>query len=250
MPVRTTEPSDLHVLLCFRFDHRAEPSAIASFKERLINSETSVHSVEVAGTFDFICEERFPDLLAYHRLHTQLAADIAELTEGFEACFVWKRFIRDDEKHVEALWVCGRDGKRRVPVDKIRAIHADGDYVRLELDAEELLHDATMNGLEAALDETQFVRLHRCLIVRLDRIASLVHQGHGWAARLVDGTEQRIAKSRFARVMKVIRDSSATPKVHSATNDSGHRKPNANERPVIDMDQYKEEKPLPGQQCQ
>jgi cysteine sulfinate desulfinase/cysteine desulfurase-like protein len=103
-----------------------------------------------------------------------------------------------------------------------------------------------MNGLEATLDNTEFARLHRSLIVRLDRIASLVHQDHGWAARLVDGTEQRIAKSRLARVMRIIRESSATEKVHSATNDSGHRNPEANERQVIDTNQVEEEKPFPG----
>ena len=246
MLVRTSEPRDLRVLWCFTFDHRTAPDDVAAFKKKLISFETVLHSVEVAGTFDFICEERFPNLRAYHRRHAELAADIARLTERFEACFVCKRFIREEERQIDALWVSCHDGKRRIPIDEIQTIHAEGDYVRLDVGSEELLHDATMNELEATLDDTEFARLHRSMIVRLDRIASLVHQDHGWAARLVDGTEQRIAKSRLAKVMKIIRESSATEKVHSATNGSGHRIPDDIERQVIDTNQVEEEKLLPG----
>jgi hypothetical protein len=235
MLVRTSEPRDLRVLLCFTFDHRSAPDDVESFKKKLIGLETVLHSVEVAGSFDFICEERFPNLRAYHRRHAELAEDIANLTERFEACFVCKRFIREQSRQVDALWVSCHDGKRRIPVDEIHAIHAEGDYVRLDVGSEELLHDATMNSLEAALDNSEFARLHRSLIVRLDRIATLVHQEHGWAARLVDGSEQRIARSRLARVMRTIRESSAMQKADSSTNGANDRNLDDNKREVVDV---------------
>ncbi|QIK95851.1 LytTR family transcriptional regulator [Sphingomonas sp. HDW15A] len=242
MPVRALEPNDLRVLLCFTFDHRATPDDVASFKEKLITSETVLHSVEVAGSFDFICEERFPNLRSYHRRHADLASDIARLTERFEACFVCKRFIREETPQLDALWVSCHDGKRRIPVEQIQAIHAEGDYVRLDVGREELLHDATMNALEATLNSSEFARLHRSMIVRLDRIACLIHQDHGWAVRLVDGTEQRIAKSRLARVMKVIRESSAMEEVGSSTNETDRRLHEYAEREVVERKQSEEEK--------
>jgi hypothetical protein len=242
MPVRASEPNDLRVLLCFTFDQRTAPKDVTSFKGKLINSETVLHSVEVAGTFDFICEERFPSLRAYHRRHNDLAGDIARLTERFEALFVCKRFIREVTRHVNALWVTCHEGKRRIPVDQIQAIHAEGDYVRLDVGSEELLHDMTMNALEASLDSSEFARLHRSMIVRLDRIASLVHQDHGWAVRLVDGTEQRIAKSRLTRVMKIIRESSAMDEVGSTTNGGDHRSHEYDEREVVEPRRSEEEK--------
>lgn len=169
MSVRTIEPNDLRVLLCFAFDHRAKPSEIAAFKSSLIKSETVLHSVEVSGTFDFICEERLPSLRAYHRRYSELAPDVARLAERFEACFVCKRFVRSERSHVEAFWVSCHDGKRRIAVEQIDAIHADGDYVRLRCGSESLLHDSTMKAMIAALDGDDFVRLHRSIIVRLDK---------------------------------------------------------------------------------
>lgn len=210
MSVRATEPRDgLRVLLCFTFDHRANPREIREFKSRLIARESILHSVEVSGTFDFICEERLSSLRAYHRRHVELADDLARLVERFEACFVCKRFIREDDDRVDALWVSCRDAKHRVPVDCIDAIHAEGDYVRLHCGKDEYLHDATMAALESVLDPSIFIRLHRSMIVRLDRISSLIHKDHKWAVRLMDGTEQRIAKSRLASVMRRIRNDSA-----------------------------------------
>ena len=210
MRVRTTEPRDgLRVLLCFTFDHRANPSEVTKFKSRLIERESILHSVEVSGTFDFICEERLPSIRAYHRRHTELADDLARLVERFEACFVCRRFIRDEDDRVDALWVSCRDAKHRVPVDSIDIVRSEGDYVRLHCGKDEFLHDSTMAALEEILDAERFVRLHRSMIVRLDRISSLIHKDHSWAVRLLDGTEQRIAKSRLAFVMRRIRSDSA-----------------------------------------
>lgn len=210
MHVRATEPRDgLRVLLCFTFDLRANPREIADFKSRLIGRESILHSVEVSGTFDFICEERLPSLRAYHRRHAELADDMARLVERFEACFVCRRFIREEHDRVDALWVSCRDAKHRVPVDCIDAIHAEGDYVRLHCGKDEYLHDATMAALEQLLDPSEFIRLHRSMIVRFDRISSLMHKDHNWSVRLLDGTEQRIAKSRLASVMRRVRADSA-----------------------------------------
>ena len=210
MSIHATEPRDgLRVLLCFTFDHRADPRDVADFKSRLIARESILHSVEVSGTFDFICEERLPGIRAYHRRHSELAPDLARLVERFEACFVCRRFIRHEHDHLEALWVSCRDAKHRVPVDCIDAIQAEGDYVRLHCGKDEYLHDATMAALEQLLDPREFVRLHRSMIVRFDRISSLMHKDHNWSVRLLDGTEQRIAKSRLATVMRRIRNDSA-----------------------------------------
>ena len=211
MRVRTTEPRDgLRVLLCFTFDHRANPTDVSDFKARLIERETVLHSVEVSGTFDFICEERLSSIRAYHRRHAELADDLARLVERFEACFVCRRFIRDEDDRVDALWVSCRDAKHRVPVESIDIVRAEGDYVRLHCGKDAFLHDATMAALEEILDPEKFVRLHRSMIVRLDRISSLLHKDHSWAVRLLDGTEQRIAKTRLASVMRRIRSDSAT----------------------------------------
>ena len=241
MSVRTIEPNDLRVLLCFAFDHRADPGKIAEFKTSLIKSETVLHSVEVSGTFDFICEERLPSLRAYHRRHAELAPDVALLAERFEACFVCKRFVRSERDHVEAFWVSCHDGKRRVAVDQIDAIHAEGDYVRLRCGPESFLHDSTMNAMIATLDADDFVRLHRSIIVRLDKIDRLIHQDNGWTVRLENGAEERIAKSRAVSVLRAIRKNSSTEEGPSSMDDHGGRKPQHFEREIVDANQQYEE---------
>ena len=237
MPVTVKEPNDLRVLLCFAFDHRAKPDEIAEFKNKLITSETVLHSVEVSGTFDFICEERQPTLRAYHRRYAELAPDVARLAERFEACFVWKRFIRHAREHVDAFWVSCHDGKRRVAVDQIDAIEAEGDYVRLRCGPESFLHDSTMNAMVDALDGDDFVRLHRSIIVRLDKIDRLIHHDNGWTVRLENGTEERIAKSRVVSVLRAIRENSSMEEGPSSMDDDGGRRLEHSEREFVDGNQ-------------
>lgn len=244
MSVRTIEPNDLRVLLCFSFDHRVEPSEIAEFKSALIQSETVLHSVEVSGTFDFICEERLPSLRAYHRRYAELAPHLARLAERFEACFVCKRFVRSERDHVEAFWVSCHDGKRRIGVEQIDAIHAEGDYVRLRCGSESYLHDSTMKAMIAELDGDDFVRLHRSIIVRLDKIDRLIHHENGWTVRLENGTQERIAKSRVMSVLRAIRENSSAVEDHSSIDDGDGRKLQHVQREIVDASQqYRERVP-------
>ena len=63
-----------------------------------------------------------------------------------------------------------------------------------------LLHQ-TIGALEARLDPMRFIRLHRSVIVRKDRIARLGHDKAGaWHAELVDGDQVRIGRTYLAHV--------------------------------------------------
>lgn len=55
-------------------------------------------------------------------------------------------------------------------VEEIDWIEAAGNYVRLHVGKESHLIRETMNSLEARLDPTQFLRIHRSYIVKIDRI--------------------------------------------------------------------------------
>lgn len=55
----------------------------------------------------------------------------------------------------------------------------------------------TMSDLEESLDPTEFCRIHRSHIVRLDRIESLlVNAGGNYAVRLQDGKKLKVSRSR------------------------------------------------------
>ncbi len=106
---------------------------------------------------------------------------------------------------LEELWVPHRSELVRLATLDLDRIDAERDYVRLHISglggprSYLMLH--TIAGLESRLDPEAFIRLHRSVIVRRDRIAGLRHDGLGvWSAELVDGEAVRIGRTYLARV--------------------------------------------------
>lgn len=66
-----------------------------------------------------------------------------------------------------------------VRVADIDWIEAESNYVRLQTGDKSHLIRETMKGLEAKLDATQFVRVHRSVIVAIERIQSIEAREHG-----------------------------------------------------------------------
>ena len=106
---------------------------------------------------------------------------------------------------LEELWVPHRSELVRLATLDLDRIDAERDYVRLHVSglggprSYLMLH--TIAGLESRLDPERFIRLHRSVIVRRDRIAGLRHDGLGvWSAELVDGEAVRIGRTYLARV--------------------------------------------------
>jgi two-component system LytT family response regulator len=79
---------------------------------------------------------------------------------------------------------------RFVEVDNIDFMVADGNYVRLRAGKENHLIRETMSAMEARYASLGFLRIHRALLVRMDRIAELAPGFHGaYSVRLKDGTK-------------------------------------------------------------
>jgi DNA-binding LytR/AlgR family response regulator len=81
-----------------------------------------------------------------------------------------------------------------------------------------MLHD-TIKRLCEDLDSEQFIQLHRSVVVRCDFIERLIHQDRKWVAKLRDGTQQRVAKSHVADVLRLMGSDSATIGDHLTTID-------------------------------
>lgn len=83
-------------------------------------------------------------------------------------------------------------------VDDIDWIDAAANYVRVHIGAKQYLVRETMTHLETRLDPEKFLRIHRSIIVRKDRIKELepLFQGD-YSIILVDGT--RLTSSRGYR---------------------------------------------------
>jgi two-component system LytT family response regulator len=83
-----------------------------------------------------------------------------------------------------------------VPADTVDWIEADGDYVRLHAGRERHLLRETMGRLEARLDPSRFVRIHRSAILNVDRVAELRPlPNREYVVVLRDGTRLRLSRS-------------------------------------------------------
>ncbi|HYT77498.1 MAG TPA: LytTR family DNA-binding domain-containing protein [Vicinamibacterales bacterium] len=83
-------------------------------------------------------------------------------------------------------------------------MEAADNRVRLHVREREYLLRDTLSGLEAQLDPDRFVRVHRSVIVPVDRIAALRPQSHGDAElELRDGTRLTASRTWRDRLKRV-----------------------------------------------
>ncbi len=101
--------------------------------------------------------------------------------------------------HAREFWVPHRSELIRVSADDIERVDAERDYMRLHLGERSYLIHMTISALEERLDPQKFIRLHRSVIVRKDRIVRLAHDRIGaWHAELADGNSVRIGRTYLA----------------------------------------------------
>ena len=92
-----------------------------------------------------------------------------------------------------------RSGRTIIPVsvDEVSWFEADGDYVAIHVGRARHLVHVSLSRLEARLDASRFVRIHRTSIVNLDRVAAFraVEKGRVVAV-LDDGTRLEVSRSK------------------------------------------------------
>ena len=109
---------------------------------------------------------------------------------------------------LEELWVPHRSELVRIAMADVWRIDAERDYVRLHVAGGEegegprsYLLLQTIAGLEERLDPDEFIRIHRSMILRKDRIRGLKHDGLGvWSVELEDDEPQRIGRTYLPKV--------------------------------------------------
>lgn len=110
-----------------------------------------------------------------------------------------------ESQWLEELWVPHRSELVRIGMAEVGRIDAERDYVRLHVGSGETARSylllQTIAGMEARLDPARFIRIHRSIILRRDRIAGLRHDGLGvWSVETSDGETLRIGRTYLAKV--------------------------------------------------
>jgi two-component system, LytTR family, response regulator AlgR len=102
-------------------------------------------------------------------------------------------------QYVEEFWVSEARGLVRLAAADVDRVSAERDYMRLHVGKRSWLINHTIGRLEAELDPSRFVRLHRSAIVRRDFVTGLRRDEAGrWWARLADGGEQKVGRLYLA----------------------------------------------------
>lgn len=112
---------------------------------------------------------------------------------------------RPPQQFLERLVV--KDGTKvtLIPVAKLDYAEAQDDYVALASQGKKHLKQQTIAGLEACLDPSAFVRIHRSYIVNLERVARIEPYGKdSRLAILADGTRLPVSKAGYARLKSLL----------------------------------------------
>jgi two-component system LytT family response regulator len=89
--------------------------------------------------------------------------------------------------------------------DEIDWVEAADNYVRLHVGPESHLLRETMGSLEARLDPTKFLRIHRSTVVNIDRLKELQPWFHGdYIVTLQDGTRLNLSRTYRDRVIDLL----------------------------------------------
>ena len=114
---------------------------------------------------------------------------------------------RPPQQFVERFVV--KDGTRvtLVPIDKLDYIEAQDDYVALATQGKKHLKQQTISSVEAGLDPSRFVRIHRSYIVNFERVTRIEPYGKdSRLAILMDGTRLPVSRSGYARLKSLLDD--------------------------------------------
>ncbi len=100
-----------------------------------------------------------------------------------------------------------KDGARVhvIPLDKLDYAEAQDDYIALHSERRSYLKQQTITSLEACLDPARFVRIHRSVIVNLERVAKIeAYTKDTRVAVLHDGTQLPVSRTGYARLKALL----------------------------------------------
>ena len=103
-----------------------------------------------------------------------------------------------------------KDGARVhvIPVAKLDYVEAQDDYAALHSEGKSYLKQQPIGEIEALLDPTAFVRIHRSALVNLERVARIEpYAKDSRVAILRDGTRLPVSRTGYTRLLEAMGDS-------------------------------------------
>ena len=144
-------------------------------------------------------EERFNDALTRSFKH---------LNDRFEHDSAIKNIIEHNDKKIEFLErVVIKDGSKItiLPVETIKWLEAQDDYVMINSDKGRFLKQKTMKYFENHLDENSFVRIHRSYMINVDYIQHLEQTSKdSYQLILKNGKQLPVSKTGLSKLRNTL----------------------------------------------
>ena len=109
------------------------------------------------------------------------------------------------QQHLHRIVV--KDGSRVhiIPMEALDYAEAQDDYVSLHSQKKSYLKQQTISSLESSLDPQRFVRIHRSIIVNLERVAKIEpYAKDSRVAVLSDGTQLPVSRTGYDRLRALL----------------------------------------------
>ena len=141
--------------------------------------------------------ERFHEAIARarERLRARVPTDVTAIV----------REARPRAGYAERVLI--RDGAdvHVLPVDAIDYVEAPDDYVAFRSAGKQYLKDQTLAAVEASLDPSRFVRVHRSFVLNVERIARVeLYAKDSRVAILRDGRRLPVSRAGYARLQQLL----------------------------------------------
>jgi two-component system LytT family response regulator len=177
---------------------RAVPVIFTTAYDKYALQAFEVHAIDYL--LKPFSEERFAEALS--RARTRLAAPADDSAVDVEALVT---DAQSRQKPVERILI--RDGAQVhvIPVERIDYVEAQDDYVSFVAAGKSYLKDQTMAAVEASVDPSRFVRIHRSYLLNIERIARVeLYAKDSRVAILHDGRRLPVSRAGYARLAKLL----------------------------------------------
>jgi two-component system LytT family response regulator len=112
---------------------------------------------------------------------------------------------RPPGKNLERILIRHEGRVHVLPLERIDFIEAQDDYLSFACNGKRLRKQQTMSDLEAQLDPTRFIRIHRSFILNIERLARIDLYGKdSWLAILADGSKLPMSRTGHAKLKELI----------------------------------------------
>ncbi len=115
-------------------------------------------------------------------------------------------YVREKQEIIKRIAVKTRNNIEIIHTNNIERIEAQDDYVFIyTIDGKRFLKSGTMSYLEKHLDPTEFIRIHRSNIIRIDRISKIeLYEKDQHLIFLKGGDKVKASRNGYKALKKVL----------------------------------------------